>query len=247
MHCRRTITRDKWWVRACKHKDVWMRLLSFSCVGGQLHVNSSSAANSARFACVCALIVITLSGCAIKQITSPFRSRGEGGRWSTTVSEDLLLEAAKNDTTNQFSLPSRDKGCPRVTAWQRDRTLTVYEQGKVGNQLAIRHRGEITKTARECDVGRKKVTVKYGFAGRVLLGPRGQPGTITLPLRVHVTDSARNIISSENVSVSVSVSPGMLVGFFSAVREVSFATPDGGDISQYQLYVAFDRKAADAS
>jgi len=211
-----------------------------------LHVNSSSV-SSARFACVCALIVITLSGCAIKQITSPFRSRGEDGRWSTTVSEDRLLEAAKNDNSNQFDLPSRDKGCPRVTAWQRDRTLTVYEAGRVGNQLAIKHRGEITKTARECEVGRRKVTVKYGFAGRVLLGPRGQPGTITLPLRVHVTDSARNIISSENIAVSVNVSPGTLVGFFSAVREVSIATPDGGDITQYQLYVAFDRRAAGAS
>ena len=155
-----------------------------------------------------------------------------------------MLEAAKNDNSSQMDMPSRGKGCPRVNVWQRDKTLTVYDQGRTGNQLAIRHRGEITKTARECDPGFRKMKVKYGFAGRVLLGPRGVPGTITLPFRVHLTDASRNVISSETVAVSVNIPPGTLVGFFSTVREVSFAMPDGGDASNYQIFVAFDRKGA---
>ena len=213
-----------------------------------MQVNKTSAASTDRFArakavCVCVLIALTLSGCAIKQITSPFRSRSEGG-WRADVTEDRLLEAAKTDNSGQIDMPTREKGCPRVTAWQRDRTLTVYDQGRTGNQLAIRHRGEITKTARECDPGFRKMKVKYGFAGRVLLGPRGAPGTITLPFRVHLTDASRNIISSEQVAVSVNIAPGTLVGFFSTVRDISFALPDGGDVSKYQLFVAFDRKAA---
>jgi len=193
--------------------------------------------------CVYALIAVVLSGCAISQITSPFRSRGERGSWATSVSEERLLEAAKNDTSSQVDLPARDQNCPRFSVWQRDRMLTFYEKGRVGDQLAIKYRGELTKTARECDIGRKKISVKYGFAGRVLLGQRGQPGTITLPLRVHVTDASRNIISSEAIAVSVNVMPGTLVGYFSAVGKVSFALQSGTSASQYQLYVAFDRKA----
>ncbi len=189
------------------------------------------------------MIAIALSGCAISQITSPFRSRGERGGWNATVSEDRLLEAAKNDTSSQIDLPSRDAGCPRFGVWQRDRMLTFYEKDRVGDQLAIRYRGEITKTARECEIGRNSATVKYGFAGRVLLGQRGKPGVIKLPLRVHVTDASRNIISSQSMTVSVDVPPGALVGYFSAVREVTFPLSRGGDPTQYQLYVAFDRSA----
>ena len=196
--------------------------------------------------CVYALIAVALSGCAISQITSPFRSRGERGGWATSVSEERLLEAAKNDTSNQVALPSRNQDCPRFSVWQRDRRLPIYQKGRVGDQLALKYRGELTKTARECDIGRKTVTVKYGFAGRVLLGQRGQPGTVMLPVRVHVTDASRNIISSEATSVSVTVAPGSLVGYFSAVGKVSFALPSGASPTQYQLYVAFDRNAPGA-
>lgn len=196
--------------------------------------------------CVYALIAVVLSGCAISQITSPFRSRGERGGWATSVSEERLLEAAKNDTSSQVDLPARDQNCPRFSVWQRDRMLTFYEKGRRGDQLAIKYRGELTKTARECDIGRRKISVKYGFAGRVLLGQRGQPGTIKLPLRIHVTDASRNIISSQTTTVSVNVAPGSLVGFFSAVGKISFAIESGTSPSQYQLYVAFDRNAAGA-
>ena len=40
--------------------------------------------------------------------------------------------------------------------------------------------------------------MKYGFAGRVLLGPKGRPGPITLPLKVHVTDKSRNRVATHS-------------------------------------------------
>ena len=199
-----------------------------------------------RLLSVLVLIAVILPGCAISQITSPFRSRSERAGWAATVSEDRLLEAAKNDTSSRIDMPSRDRKCPRIMVWQRDRMLNIYEEGRIGDALGVRHRGEITKTARECKFFRDKVIVKYGFAGRVLLGQRGQPGVVTLPIRVHITDSARNIISSEAMSVSANIPPGTLVGYFSAVREAIVALPSGMKPSQFNFFIAFDRNAPGA-
>ena len=70
-------------------------------------------------------------------------------------------------------------GCPRLSVSPHGGHLTIYEDGRAGDGLAIMHRGEITKTARECQIEPGRVTVRYGFSGRVLLGPRGHAGNVT--------------------------------------------------------------------
>ena len=98
-------------------------------------------------------------------------------------------------------------GCPRLSISPRGGHLTIYEDGRAGDGLAIMHRGEITKTARECQIEPGRVTVKYGFSGRVLLGPRGKGGNITLPVNVVVTDSKREKITSDTDERRASPSP----------------------------------------
>lgn len=182
----------------------------------------------------------------MSQIAAPFRSKEKQASWSPTVTEASLLEAAQTDSSGQVDMASAATHCPRFTVWPRDKMLTVYEIGQVGDSLAIRHRGEITKTARECRIEPDRVTVKYGFAGRVLLGPRGQAGTVTLPLQVHVTDKARNILSTQKVEVAVTLNPQDPVGYFSAVRDVTFPLPAGARPGDYELFIAFDRGAPGA-
>src|SRR6516164_9037701 len=45
--------------------------------------------------------------------------------------------------------------------------------------------------------------VKYGLAGRVLLGPKGKPGTISLPAVMQVLDKAGNKVKSDPATVTV--------------------------------------------
>ncbi len=157
------------------------------------------------------------------------------------MSEARLLEAARTDTSGQVSMEMAITGCPQFKIWPQDRLLTVYDIGRVGDGLAIQYRGEITKTARECQVQPNHVTVKYGFAGRVLLGPRGRAGQMKMPMKIHVTDHNRKIVSTQDVGLSVSIPEGNPVGYFSAVREVSFALPPGVPPSDFRLFIAFDR------
>jgi hypothetical protein len=189
------------------------------------------------------LTATILSACGVSQITSPFSSKKKRQNFEPSVSEASLLEAARTDTTGQVSMEMAVTSCPKFKIWPQDRLLTVYDIGRVGDGLAIQYRGEITKTARECQIQPNHVAVKYGFAGRVLLGPRGRAGQVQMPLKIHVTDQNRKIVSTQSVSLAVTIPAGNPVGYFSAVREVSFALPAGVPPGDFRIFIAFDRSA----
>lgn len=192
------------------------------------------------------LSLILLSGCGLGSISGSLKSvlPGTGSSSPTqtgAVSEEQLLAAAQaGENSSLFAGMEVSPGCPRFLPATKDNFLTIFEPGRVGDSLAIMHRGEITKTARECSVLPGVVTVKFGFAGRILLGPKGQPGTIAFPLTVFVTDEKRTRITSVKLTVSAPVSIEKPIGYFSAVDTLSFNIPEGSRAGEYELSVAFD-------
>jgi hypothetical protein len=111
----------------------------------------------------------------------------------------------------------------------------------VGDGLAVMHRGEISKTARECQIEPGRITVKYGFSGRVLLGPKGKSGRVTLPLTVFVTDAKREKLYNDKVRVDVDITLDKPIGYFSMVRSVSIPMPEGSRPGEFEVYVGFDK------
>ncbi len=158
------------------------------------------------------------------------------------VSNESLLTAAKSEQRDGVAA-SADMagGCPRFSVWSRDGQVTIYEPGRTGDGLAVLHRGEITKTARECSQDGNRITIKYGFSGKVLLGPRGKTGNVQLPLTVFVTDAKRERVTQEAVRIEVPVALDKPIGYFSAVREVTFAVPEGARPGEFEVHVGFDR------
>lgn len=212
--------------------------------GGALKVWRQVLVQCARQTVVFVAAVAVLSACGVSQVTSPFRSKEQKrADWEPVVSEAGLLEAARSDTPGQISVEAALTSCPKFTIWPRDRLLTVYDVGRSGDGLAIQYRGELTKTARECKIQPNQVTVKYGFAGKVLLGPRGRPGPVRMPVKVHLTDRERNIIATQKLVINVTIPNDKPVGYFSAVRETTFPIAPGVPPGDYRLFVAFDRTA----
>ncbi len=139
-----------------------------------------------------------LSGCAVSKFSNPFGA-GSPDTSASAVTEDRLLETAKADSGND--LPGGlSAHCPQVVAWPRDRLLTIYQPGHVGDNLAVVHRGEITKMARECQIYSDRVVVRYGFAGRVLLGPKGIPGTVNLPVSIRVAGTEQKTLATDKMT-----------------------------------------------
>lgn len=223
-----------------------VKTVAKSADGDALRVCRPVLARAARVTAGLVVTAVIVSACGMSQITSPFRSKQESNSFEPHVSEARLLEAAKSDISGEVSIETAMTGCPQFKIWPRDRLLTIYDIGRVGDGLAIQYRGEITKTARECRIQPNLVIIKYGFAGRVLLGPRGRPGPVQMPIKVHVADHTSNIISTQNISIDVTIPADNPVGYFSAVRELSFALPPGVPPGDFKLYIAFDRSAAGA-
>lgn len=201
-----------------------------------------------------ALALIGLvAGCGVSTLTSGIGGGVFGGPGASPaatkgVSEEQLLVAAKSDGGDSSGGSSGEvaHGCPRFVVWPRDNNLTIYEQGRAGDGLAVMHRGEITKTARECQIEQNKVIVKYGFSGRVLLGPKGKAGNITMPLNVFVTDAKREKVTSDKMKVDVAVAIDKPIGYFSMVRTVTFTIPEGTRPGEFEVFVGFDRNVPGA-
>jgi hypothetical protein len=165
-----------------------------------------------------------------------------GNSQVSNVSEDQLLDAAKSSdssATGSTNVGEVEAGCPRLRIAPHDNYITFYEQGHVGDAMSVTQRGEITKTARECQVEPGRVVVKYGFSGRVLLGPKGQPGNVVLPVTVTVNDAKRAKITSDSVDVDVNVGADKPIAYFSTVRTLTFPIPEGSRPGEFQLVVGF--------
>jgi hypothetical protein len=192
---------------------------------------------------------LAAGGCGMSSLTSGLGSSmfGAGSSASSKsdvkkVSEDQLLIAAKDgDGSAPSAIASEAGGCPRFVVGQRDNNVTIYETGRAGDGLAIIHRGEITKTARECAIEPGRVTVRYGFAGRVLLGPKGKAGNVKLPVTITITDSKREKVASESVKVDVDVAIDKPIGYFSAVKAITIPVPEGSRPGEYEINIGFDR------
>jgi hypothetical protein len=187
---------------------------------------------------------IMLSGCAVSRLASPFGS-GDEDTSASAVTEDRLMETAKADAATELP-PGFSAHCPQVVAWPRDRLLTVYQPGHVGEATAVVHRGEITKMARECQLYSDRVIVKYGFAGRVLLGPKGGPGTVTLSIDIRVAGNQQNTLATDKMNITATIPAGDPAGYFSMVREIAFPIVVGSRPEDYKVFVAFDRNVAGA-
>ncbi len=199
-----------------------------------------------------ALMVAGIQGCAMSSFTSGFGGgmfgskkkpaiSSSGGQMAP-VSQAGLLNAAQSDNGgNGTDAIGSAAGCPKFLAWPEGRLYTQYESGHENSSLGIMYRGEITKTARECQVKPGSVGMRYGFAGRVLLGSRGRDGNVRLPVLVHVTDRNHNKIKTDRITVNVNVTKSDPIGFFSIVKVVKFDVAPGSRPLDYRVYVAFEQ------
>jgi hypothetical protein len=173
--------------------------------------------------------------------------QAEGPTWTPILTEDSMLAAARTNSDGPIEMAAAN-GCPPLQVEGGQRYVTYYERNRVGDASSVINRGEITKTARECQLAGGMVQVKYGIAGRLVIGPKGKPGTFTLPLTLQVLDNTKNKIKSEPFTVSVTVTrENPTLAYFSLVRDVNIAVKEGAAPQDYSISIAFEKKGAGAA
>jgi hypothetical protein len=191
-----------------------------------------------------------VSACGVSQFTAPFKGGlfGGGKEEAKAPTTPDTLAAASTATAAGGDLTTGSIGCPSFDVSSSNRTITFHTPGGAAtDSLSVMHRGEITNTARECGPSSTGLSIKYGFSGRVLLGPKGKAGSITLPATVTVVDGVKSTLKTEKLRVVVNVEAGATAGYFSEVREINLPLPQGVSPKTYRIYVGFDRSAPGAS
>ena len=189
---------------------------------------------------ICCAAVL-LAGCGMPSLGGLLGPKPAVPIAASGVSEEAMMSAAKSDEGDGSGAASAAMACPQFAVWPSTQTLTVYEPGRDGDGLAIVHRGEITQTARECQIQGGHVTIKYGFSGRVLLGPRGTAGHVSMPVNIVLTDATKQRVQGDSLRVEVDIAPDKPIGYFSSVRTINFDVPEGGRTADYKLFVAFEK------
>ena len=130
--------------------------------------------------------------------------------------------------------------CPPVQIRPGTEALPIYERGHEGDDTFVRFQGSISTTARECHTNGDTLNIKVGIAGRLTAGPKGAPGSFTVPLRVVVVKQHGNKVFYSQISKApVSISAPTYASDFSyVVDNISIRiTPDDHDLV---IFVGYD-------
>jgi hypothetical protein len=159
-----------------------------------------------------------------------------GGKSADTTQQNALVIDPDTFTAAAY--------CPEVRVLSNGVTYATFDPNHDGDQGYVRFLGSISQTAREClSVTDTGITMKLGVAGRVIAGPKGAPGKLTLPLRVTVIKQTTNtVLFNKAYTANVTVAPnGDLTADFSQVIDpITFKrTALDEDLI---VYVGFDGK-----
>jgi len=199
--------------------------------------------DSAALIAAALVIGVGMSGCS---------SSGSSSALGTDASSffDRLGFGAKPKTSGttgaEAANPDQQEfDCPNIEIRQGASTLTVAAKDSEANAADLRYQGSIVRTARECPLRDGIVNLRVGVEGRIVLGPLGGPGEITVPLRmavVHEGPEPKTILTKlYQIPVTIPPNEGR-VNFTKIADDMGFPMPKPpGLIDEYVIYVGFDQ------
>jgi hypothetical protein len=147
-------------------------------------------------------------------------------------------------TAPNRSQASIDFNCPGVDYRRGAATYNVTDSKSAENAaLNVKYLASFVKTGRECDVRGDNVTIRVGVQGRVVVGPAGSPGTVTIPLRYALVKEGLEptVLWTKFFPVNVSIpSTNLNVPFTHIEEEMTVPIPPSEELAAYVIYIGFD-------
>ena len=152
-------------------------------------------------------------------------------------------------STKVAQAASPDVNCPAVEVRRGAATLTVGPTGE-RTAMTLKYQASFVRLARECSVVEGNMVMKVGIEGRIVLGPAGSPGQVSVPLRfavVEETPSGMRPITTKFIIVPAEVGPTGNSPFVYVEEALSFPIPTPATaLDEYLVYVGFDPVSAEA-
>jgi hypothetical protein len=188
------------------------------------------------------VLVGLLAGCStvenvIGPIGNPISGLGNIFSQKNTAAPDP-------DNPNAPARLNPDEDCPGATIRQG---ASAWAQNAGQGPTNVRYQASIVQIARECALLGDTMTIKVGVEGRLLVGPKGGPGTVTVPIRIALVQEGpqpRPIIS-KFYGIQVNVPQGATqVPFTQVDDDLTFPLPADKNLEKYVIYVGFDPQGA---
>jgi hypothetical protein len=160
-----------------------------------------------------------------------------------------FFSGSSDKQPQQVAGAAADVECPYIQIREGASTLTVNGPGD-NAAMSLKYQGTFVRAARQCAVVAGQMVMKIGVQGRLILGPQGGPGQLTIPLRIAVVDekpSSSKTIVTKLILIPVEVRSADDNPSFTRVEDnVTFPMPSSSELDNYIVYIGFDPIAAQA-
>jgi hypothetical protein len=179
------------------------------------------------------VLVGLLAGCStIENVVGPI------GNMNSIFSQPAA--DPNNPNPNPTAQINADEDCPGATIRQG---ASAWAQNAGAGPTNVRYQASIAQIARECAILGSTMTIKVGVEGRVVVGPKGGPGNVTVPIRIALVQEGpqpRPIVS-KFYAVQVTIPQGATqVPFTQVDDDLTFPLPADKNLEKYVIYVGFD-------
>jgi hypothetical protein len=130
--------------------------------------------------------------------------------------------------------------CPQVVIRDEASVYHSYAKGAKDDPNQLAYQASLAQGTRQCTTDGTHLNIKVAVQGRLVAGPMGGSGSVTLPIHVSVMDGSTSLYD-EPVNFPVQLPPGQTSGqFIFTDDKISVAGGSGGFIS---VYVGFEQPA----
>ncbi|MBA3446711.1 MAG: hypothetical protein H0T56_03720 [Pseudaminobacter sp.] len=137
--------------------------------------------------------------------------------------------------------------CPPVKLREGTAFFNTYAKGGQDDPAKVLYQASITDVTRSCTSDSGTMTMNVAIAGKIVPGPAGVSGDVTMPIRVVVV-RGDEVLYSELHKHQVSVSdPSTATQFLFNDPTVSFPAPQEADLQVFAGYDEGPPKAQQAS
>jgi hypothetical protein len=150
----------------------------------------------------------------------------------------------------QAQPPPPDVNCPAAEVRRGAATLSIGPTGE-RTAMSMKYQASFVRVARECALVEGNMVMKVGVEGRVVLGPAGSPGPVSVPLRFAVVQETASggmrPITTKFIKIPVDVGATGNTPFVYVEEALSFPLPTPTTaLDDYIVYVGFDPVSAEA-
>jgi hypothetical protein len=127
--------------------------------------------------------------------------------------------------------------CPAVTLRDGTAVLRTYAKGGQDDPQKLAYQASISDVTRSCTRSDTQMTINVAAAGRVVTGPAGAAGAVTLPIRVVVV-RGEEVLYSQLHKYQVNIAnPSAATQYLFNDPNVVIPLPEPGTI---QVFVGYD-------